>query len=209
MERYRNQFFIMVIGLLLLSTWGCTSMNVSTASIQSDRVDYEVSLRPDLGQDLLVPTSPPQGWESSGEDDGYVGFEPDTYGDVIFVLEGEELGKTRCTNDVATSANWVITSIEITRFKHPQKKKGDKFGKSQRKSWWNKGWLLKAYPNASEEGVFFRKSKNQGIIYAAITNENNNDAKKPELGWYQVEATRCSDGHTVKTDPGVRNGGKK
>lgn len=209
MERYMNRIFVMAIGILLLSTLGCATTNFSTSSVVASRVDYVVKLRPDVGMDKLVPITPAQGWESGGKEDGYVGFDIDTFGDVLFVLDGEELGKIQCTTDASTTATWVITSIEITRFKHPQKEKGDKFGQNQRKNIFSKGWLLKSYPNASEDGVFFRKSKNQGKIFAAITNENNNNARKPELGWYRVGAMRCSDEEPLFTDPGIGNGGRR
>jgi hypothetical protein len=204
---------MLLVLFLLVGTACSTSSLLTTSAVINTKNDYIVILRPDTVLNQLVAVSPAQGWKSSGEDNGYVGFAPDTYGDVNFILEGEISENPVCTDNSATSAHWVITSLDISRFKHPHQNKGDRFGQSQRANrWpWGRGWLLKSFPKASEDGVLFKKTIRNGTIVGGMSNENNNNGRKlPKTAWYQVEATLCADETiTVKIDPGVRNGGRK
>lgn len=188
MKKNFKQFTVVLLMASLVLISGCESINV----LNNNFVSYVVQMEEDSG--TLKILSEPQGWEADvpGKKPGYVGFAPKSYG--IIVLSLTEIFPT-----CATGADWVITKIELSKNGNPTTQKGNNFGSNQQ------GWLTRAFPQADDKGVVVDVSKNEGRTSFTVGNKNNNNGR--QWAYYQVTATKCSDGSKIMTDPGWQNGG--
>ena len=198
----RKNFKQLTVALLMASLAlisGCASLNVLNDQFES----YVVLMEEDSG--TLEILSEPQGWLSDPTDcddpdnpnypckkNGYVGFAPKKDGIIVLALK-------ESFSTCATGADWVITKIELSKNGNPNTQKGHNFGSNQR------GWLTTAFPQADDKGVVHDVSKDNGTASFVVGNQNNNRGR--QWAYYQVTATKCSDGSEVMTDPGWQNGG--
>lgn len=202
MKNKPGKFLLAPVALALtLMTAGCVSINI----LDTDYQGFTVVLEPDEptpGTWVLEVLSEPQGWEAGlGEPvkkRGYVGFEPRKFGSVTLVLNQLPF-KTKCTGNAATSADWVITQIALSKNGNKNTQKGNNFGSNQG------GWLSSAFPQADDDGIVLDVPRSEGVVSFTVGNRNNNNGR--QWAYYQVTATRCSDGVTAVTDPGWQNGG--
>jgi hypothetical protein len=195
---------------------GCPSINL----LAPDYENYTVVLEPNEsppGTWTLEVLTGPQGWNANSggpvsecEDNspgnkgdpvkqpGYVGFAPEKFGSVTLSLN-QRPQNNKCTDDLTTSADWVITKIALSKNGNKCTQKGKNFGSNQR------GWLTSAFPQADDDGIVLNVPKSEGVVSFTVGNRNNHRGR--QWAYYQVTATRCSDGETAVTDPGWQNGG--
>lgn len=188
--------------LLLASTWlvGCAPMPNGTETNGPEFQPYTVVLEPNLTTNTLDVITPAQGWESAGKQNGWVGFYPETYGAILFTMNELPI-KNACTSDSTTTAQWVITKFELTKNGNPQTQKGNNYGTNQT------GWIANAFPQMNPaNGEALNVSKAEGRISFLLEDLNNDTSQR--TAYYQITATRCSDGYSLKTDPGLGNGGR-
>lgn len=165
----------------------------SSRSFEEYTVDLEVI------NNKLEVTSDPQGTEADGKQKGWVGFAKGNHGIIRFVLKGEA-GKTGCTDDVETSAVWVITRVALSKFGDKDTQKGVRFGREQ------DGWIAHAFPTISPDGYLVNEPINKAQTSAVLLNVNNNNG--PQTAYYEIEVRRCDGvGGPLRTDPGIGNRG--
>lgn len=200
MKKYARRFWWIssTVGIAIIMVGCCGTPD-------SPYRNYTVTLKP--SDKALEITSDPQGWEANKTwraDDGkqtlknkkgYVGFERNTYGSILLALEQFPSGST-CTDDPGT---WVITRIALSKNGNRNTQKGNNFGSNQ------SGWLTNAFPQADENGIVLDVDKSAGVASFLMHNSNNDEGK--QWAYYEVTATRCSDGATATTDPAIQNGG--
>lgn len=182
---------------------GCQTIDL----LDPDYRGYEVVFAPkqnDSGDWILDVLSKPQGWEAGSgnpeKKNGYVGFEPHTSGSITLRLQQEPL-PSKCDTDTDESADWVITGIALSMSGNRNTQKGMNFGDNQ------SGWLTKAFCPVDDNGIVLSVPKEEGVVSFLVKNFNNNNGR--QWAYYQVTATRCSDGETAVTDPGWQNGGNR
>ncbi len=189
---------VLLVGAVLS---GCAPVATEPDPRNNGIDHYTVVLAPNLATNTLDILSGPQGWESAGKQNGWVGFYPDTYGSILFMMD-EKPSKSACTDDPETSAGWVITKLYLTKNGKPQTQKGNNFGTNQT------GWIARAFPQMnSTNGEVLNVDKSKGQISFVLTDENND--RSARTAYYQISATRCSDGYTLTSDPGIGNGGRR
>jgi hypothetical protein len=156
---------------------------------------------PNLATNTLDIITPAQGWESAGKNNGWVGFYPDTHGAITFAMN-ELPARNTCTDDPETSAAWVITKFYLTKNGKPQTQKGNNFGTNQT------GWIENAFRQMNPaNGEVLNVTKDDGKTSFVLEDLNND--RSARTAYYQISATRCSDGFTLVTDPGIGNGGRR
>ena len=188
--------FVMTIALLCAA---CTSPPEQLNLLSQDFENYQVILIPSLAEKRLDVYSEAQGWEKDGKNKGWVGFAPGKSGTITFTLNALPL-KPVCTADEATTAEWVISKVELTKNGNPQTQKGHNFGSEQR------GWIERAFPQMDPETG---KIEGGGIGTIAVVVQDLNNDRGKQTGYYQVTARRCSDDLELVTDPGFSNGGRR
>lgn len=181
---------------------GCTKMSsTNTVLTVSGKTQYGVVLQP-TGSKLKV-ISKPKGWNKAGKKDGYVGFAKGESGIITFGIKNSEVGDSCPAYD--GGASWVITKMELSGTGDSATEKGDNFGGDQTAQ----GWLQQAFPDVDlSDGVIFEAATlEEGRTSVSIIDANNQIGRT--FAYYQVTATKCSDGTTVQIDPGVGNGGRR
>jgi len=155
---------------------------------------------------VLEIISDAQGWEAGDgnpvKKKGYVGFRPKSFGAVELKFDLKPSDPDRCTGDPSTSAEWVITRIALSKSGDKTTQKGSHFDTNQ------SGWLTKAFPQTdktAKNGYVLNVNKDEGVTSFVVLNRNNNSGS--QWAYYEVTATRCSDGATATTDPAWKNGG--
>lgn len=187
--------------LLLSFLLGCTATSAQVDETDPDFESYSVELQANLAENRLDILTPAAGWGKAGKKNGWVGFARGKFGTVTFSMK-EESAHTTCTIDPDTSADWVLTKIELTKNGHPPTQKGHDFGTRQ------KGWIERAFPQMDpSDGSVLDVDKSKASI-SFVLDDLNND-RNPRYPYYQITATRCSDGLSLMTDPGLGNGGRK
>jgi hypothetical protein len=192
-----QHILVMIIALLCAA---CASPPREINILSSNFENYTVILRPNpkAQSPVLEIVSPAQGFESDGKKNGWVGFSRGKNGTILFTLDALP-SKPLCTDDPANSAEWVISKVELTKNGNPQTEKGNIFGTPET------GWIESAFPQMnSSNGVI--EDPAIGSIAVVVQNLNNNNGAM--TAYYQITARRCSDGYELKTDPGLRNGGR-
>ncbi len=185
--------------LLVLLLLGCTTTSAQVGVLSADPERFTVVLNPNLDENRLDILSPPQGWDKVDKKNGWVGFDLNESGTVTFIMN-ELPSKSVCTDDPETSAGWVITKFELTKNGKKETQKGHNFGTQQ------KGWIERAFPQMNpDDGSVLNADKSKASISFVLDNLNNDD--KQRTSYYQVTATRCSDGLSLMTDPGIGNRG--
>lgn len=189
-----RHLLVMIIALL------CTACAISPRETTSDIENHTVVLVPNLAAEppVLEIVSPAQGCDSNGKKKGWVCFKRGNSGTILFILDALP-SKPVCTDDVNTSAVWVISKVELTKNGNPQTEKGNNFGTPQ------EGWIKDAFPQMNPANGEI-DDPNIGKIAVTVQNLNNNNGVRD--AYYQVTAKRCSDGLELMTDPGIRNGGR-
>jgi len=188
---------LLVMSILLLCA-ACARLPTEINILSSNFENYPVILRPNLATQKLDIVSPPQGDQKQGKKNGWVGFARGKNGTILFTLDALP-SKPVCTADVTTSAEWVISKIELTQNGNPQEEKGNNFGTSQ------SGWIVGAFPQMNPGNGKIEDASIDSIAIAVWDLNNNNGAM---TAYYQITARRCSDGYELKTDPAIRNGGR-
>lgn len=204
--------FLIACSLFLIAILGgCAAQGTSPPMAPFAKnhaaVQYGVVLNP-TGSDLKVK-SKPKGWNKNGKKDGYVGFAEGESGLVTFGIKGEDVDD-KCPFNTEGEAKWVITKIELSATGNPETEKGDNFGGDQSEY----PWLKEAFPGVDlsngrvfpPEG-FPEVDKYGGRSTVAIFSANQQEGET--FAYYQVTATRCSTGASLKTDPGIGNGGRR
>lgn len=190
--------------LILVSVAGLLTGCASTQSLNllgNDFKAFTVVVVPNVAENRLDIITPPQGLDSSGKQNGWVGFERGSYGTILFTLN-ELPSRPRCHTDPALSAEWVLTLVQLTKTGNPTTQKGSNFGSKQ------EGWIENAIPQMDPaDGIAYEKTKNNGLTSFMLANLNNNSGRKD--GYYQIKAKRCTDGFELATDPGWGNGGRR
>jgi len=191
---------MMLMALLLLTACSPTPGRIQNdEAFSENNKDFPVEL--DVIDGELVVTSPPQGDDSTGKQNGWVGFPQGSHGLIRFKLKGEE-GKIGCTNDPKTSAEWVMTQVVLSKFGDKETQKGEKFGTRQT------GWIARAFPTISESGYLVNESISTAQTSAVLINLNNNNGQ--QMAFYEIEVQRCDgSGEPLRTDPGIGNRGGK
>lgn len=132
---------------------------------------------------------------------GCVRFGVDEIGPITFALFQEDAGD-RCPP--AGNADWVITQVELSAAGDPATGKGV-FGGTQ------PAWLVDAFPGTRpEDGVVYSAMKESGVATISVFDQNNHSAREGvKYAFYQVTATRCSNGQQAVIDPMVENTGRE
>ncbi len=192
----------------LLGLVACAYHTPPTVVSMTTYNPYPVVLQPDPPNNRLLVISPPQGVDASGKKNGWIGFDYGESGKITLKLNTLN-NNPACTDNEVTSAEWVITKVELSNNGKKSTQKGRDFGSKQ------PDWLTRSFPDASPNGVLFDKPKADGVLSFEFGNENNNNKNQPAAwAYYQVTATKCLgsnvDGSdiTLQIDPGVGNRGK-
>jgi hypothetical protein len=145
-------------------------------------------------------TSPPQGDDTSGRQNGWVGFARGKHGLIRFAM-AEYPEKNSCTDDPETSAEWVLTEVVLSKDGDKKNQKGKDFGERLH------GWIVSAFPTLSVNGYLVNEPVDTARTFATLVNINNNAGQ--QMAFYQIEVQRCDGtGKPVRTDPGIGNRGK-
>ena len=166
--------------------------------------NFGVSLQPQPTAGKVKVRSKAQGWNRAGKKDGYVGYAQGEQGQTFFAIKNEDLGNFCEQEDGTGDAKWVITGFHLSATGDSSEEKGSNFGGDQKAY----PWLKEAFPTVDlDNGALFPNvSKDQGVTFLPVFNANGQLGY--EFIYYQVTLTRCSDGFTLKTDPGWGNGGR-
>ena len=194
------KLFMVILLMAGLSACAHNPFVVNTTDVNLFK-NYGVSLQPQPAAGKIKVKSKAQGWNKAGKKDGYVGYAKDDQGLTFFAIKKEDWGDS-CLG----SAKWVITGLHLSATGDPVTEKGTNFGNSQALY----PWLKEDFPNADlSNGELFNKSKDQGVTFLPVFNANGHPAADGDkFIYYELTLTRCSDGLTLKTDPGWGNGGR-
>lgn len=191
-----------IIPLMLICLLGLSACTQGYRTLSLDpqkNKRFFVKLKPKPAQDELEIKSPPQGYNSSGKKDGYVGFGEEEYGTITFYLQGEEMG-AQCSD----GADWVITEVALSD-EGDSNEKGTRFNMEQ------DDWLVEAFPGtAKSSGINYTATKDTGYTTIAVVDENDHPAAWGlKMAYYRITVTNCDDENDVLvSDPGVGNRGK-
>jgi hypothetical protein len=185
--------------LTMIVVVACTACATTTINLLStDFESYTVILTPNLGTNVLDIVTGPQGSDSVGKQNGWVGFALDKNGTITFTMNALP-SKSVCTGVADTTAEWVISKIELTKTGIPATQKGINFGTAQN------GWIETAFPQMDESNGNV-DAVGIGTISVVVQNLNNNIGM--QNSYYRITAERCSNGDELMADPGVGNGGR-
>lgn len=191
---------VLILGIVLIIT-GCASpRSGEDGPVYNSYEEYFVMLKVDGGK--LVIASPAQGDESRGKANGWVGFAKGTHGRIVFAFEDYQT-RMKCTDNKADSAEWVLTTIALSKTGNASTQKGRGFGTSQT------GWVQNAFPGINKNGYLVKDVDLRNARSAeALLNNNSNNGK--QVAYYEIEARRCDGtGEPLKVDPGIGNGGRR
>ena len=190
------KLFMVILLMAGLSACAHNPFVVNTTNVKLFK-NYGVSLQPQPDAGKIKVKSKAQGWNKAGKKDGYVGYAIGDQGLTFFVVKKEDLGDS-CSGD----ATWVITQLLLSATGDSSEEKGDDFGEPQPQ------WLQEAFPNVdlADGSLFKTNHKNEGVTFLPVFNANHQLGYK--FIYYELTLTRCSDGLTLKTDPGWGNGGR-
>jgi len=196
------KWFMVILLMAALSACVHNPSIVNTSNIKSFK-NFGVSLQPLPAANKVKVRSKAQGANRNGKKDGFVGYAKGEQGLTFFSIKNEDLGDFCEKADTTGDAEWVITGLHLSATGDPNTEKGTNFGGDQKAY----PWLKEAFPEVDlDNGEVFNVNKDQGVTFLPIFNANG------QLGYqfiyYQVTLTRCSDGFTLKTDPGWGNGGR-
>ena len=200
----KSGLFVLVITFVFLS--GCKTtaeMEGSILPTQVARTQYGVELK--ASSNGLRIESDPKGWKKDGKKKGYVGFAENESGLVTFAIKNQGIDN-RCTPPAGVgTAKWVITQIRLSATGDIATEKGTNFGGDQSAY----PWLKEAFPdvNLKDGSLFTARTPADGRT--SFTVFSANQQKGETFAYYEITATRCSTGETVKTDPGIGNGGRR
>lgn len=195
------KFLISCVLFLAILLSGCRTAPADLDMSTTDFESYTVVLVPNLQTNQLDVMTDPQGWDKDDKQKGWVGFARGKYGSVNFVLN-ELPSKSVCTDTPSTSADFVITKLELTKNGNPQTQKGKNFGTNQT------GWIENAFSQMNPaDGVVIDVDKSKGSTSYVLENKNNDRSQRK--AYYQITVTRCSDDLSLMTDPGIGNGGRR
>lgn len=194
------QLALVLAMALLLAACSSSPPRAMNDLVKSDDFEqYLVNLVVDDGE--LKVVSPPQGDDAQGKKDGWVGFARGKYGIITFALP-DHLERPKCTADPATSAEWVMTEVVLSKDGNRNDQKGKNFGDRLT------GWIVNAYPTLSEDGYLVNESVGTARSFAVLMNVNNNSGR--QMAFYEIEVRRCDGtGTPLRTDPGIGNGGRR
>ena len=163
------------------------------------RKDFDVLLQAKPNQGYVKIDSAPQGWRNSRKRNGYVGFDRGESGEIRFKI------KTEKRRDCADGAKWVITRLQLTADGATNTEKGerDSFGTDQ------PAWLREAFESLdNDQGDYFRaKTLNDGVTTLTVVNDNQQRGSR--WIYYQITVDSCDGEDRLRTDPVIRNGGKR
>jgi len=190
---------LIAVALLLVSCSPAPIQIQNDAALSRNFEEYTVELKVVDGK--LEVISDPQGDDVTGKNKGWVGFARGTHGIIRFVLLGEE-GKTGCTDDPGTSAEWVMTQVALSQSGNRTTQKGRDFGDRP------PNWMAKEFPTISVNGYLVNEPTSTAKTSAVLINVNGNSGRM--MAFYEIEVSRCDDpGVKLKTDPGIGNAGRK
>ena len=193
---------LFMVVLLMAGLSACDEKTITISTIDPGSFkNYGVSLQPQPAAGKVKVKSKAQGWNKGGKKDGYVGYKQGDQGMTFFAVKNEDWGDS-CSG----SAKWVITGLHLSATGDLATEKGTNFGDSQKAY----PWLKEDFPNVVlSNGELFNKSKDQGVTFLPVFNANGHPAADGDkFIYYELTLTRCSDGLTLKTDPGWGNGGR-
>jgi hypothetical protein len=198
------RLFVLVTTSLFLT--GCKTtaeMDGSVLTTQVARTQYGVALKAS-SNGLKIETAA-KGWKKDGKKKGYVGFAENESGLVTFAIKNEDIDD-RCTPPAGGgTAKWVITQVRLSATGDIATEKGTNFGGDQSAY----PWLKEAFPdvNLKDGSLFTAQTPAEGRT--SLTVFSANQQRGETFAYYEITATRCSTGETVKTDPGIGNGGRR
>jgi hypothetical protein len=194
---------LLLIALILSGCKTMTEMEGSILTTSVAKTQYGVVLK--ANSSGLKIESKAKGWKKDGKKNGYVGFDEGESGLITFAIKNEDIDD-RCKPPAGGGlADWVITLVELSATGDVSTEKGTNFGGDQKEY----PWLKEAFPDVTlEDGVIF-KAKTLAEGRTSLTLFSANQQIGETFTFYRITATRCSTGETVRTDPGVGNGGKK
>jgi hypothetical protein len=190
----------LLIVLIVLVTVACAGPRSGEGGPKDNTYEgYTVNLEVVDGK--LVVTSVAQGDDSSGKANGWVGFARGTHGTIEFALKDYKTRK-KCTGNPADSAEWVLTTIALSKKGEVSTQKGERFGERQN------GWIQNAFPGIDENGYLIRDMDlRRATASQVLVDLNNNNGNR--IAYYEIEVRRCDGtGQPLKTDPGIGNKGK-
>lgn len=191
---------LLMLGIVLVITGCAGPRNGGDGPVQNTYEEYFVML--EVADGKLVITSPPQGDESRGKVNGWVGFAKGTHGRIVFALKDYQT-RNKCTGNPADSAEWVLTTIVLSKKGNENTQKGQGFGESQT------GWIQKSFPGIDEYGYLIKHLDLKNARAAEVLVDSNDNNGK-QTAYYEIEARRCDGtGEALKVDPGIRNGGRR
>jgi len=194
-----NTSKLLILGIVLAITGCAGPRNEQNGPKPNTYEEYFVMLEVVDGK--LVITSPAQGDDAQGKANGWVGFGRDTHGRIVFAFK-DYLTRSRCTGNPADSAEWVLTTVALSKKGDPSTQKGKGFGERQ------SGWIRHAFPGIDENGYLIKDMDlRRASAFEVLVDANNNSGK--QTAYYELEARRCDGtGEPLKADPGIGNKGK-
>jgi hypothetical protein len=189
---------LMILGLVLATTACAAPPNGMGGPRNNTYEEYFVWIKVVDGK---VTLSPAQGDDSQGKADGWVGFAKGTHGRIVFAFE-DYATRRKCTGNPADSAEWVLTTIALSKKGTESTQKGKNFGERQT------GWIQSSFPGIDEKGYLIKDMDlRRATADQVLVDINDNNGR--QVAYYEIEIRRCDGtGSPLKTDPGIGNKGK-
>ena len=191
---------LFMVILLMVGLSACKKESITDIDmVINDAKNFGVTLEARPDENSVYISSEPQGWESDGMKNGYVGFGPDQTGWTSFIVDNEDT-----TGSCSKTAKWVITQLRLSAKGDEKTQKGTAFGDRP------PGWVKRAFRHVNNEGVLFAAAtKEQGVTFLSVYNANRHKkSKNGKFIYYEITLSECDGDDVLTTDPGWKNGGR-
>lgn len=189
---------LLMVFVIAMALGACATQH-SVNKAMSMNVNYNVLLIPQPAANptrVHIPTGP-QGANSAGKKNGFVGYAKGEQGYTHFSIRGSDPADT-----CASGAKWVITQLRLASKGDPTTEKGSNFGAKQ------DDWLKDAFPLVYGKGMLFPQPNGPREV-TRLSVFNANRTSDPVNVYYEVTLTDCNDtSKTITTDPMWRNEGR-
>jgi hypothetical protein len=191
---------ILIAGIFSISVW----------AQPPSAVDFTVNVFPRPDGTVEIETGP-QGNGAAGKGRGYMGYGHNEAGWTTFQIRGQNPFLTCADDDGNGPSPWVITGLRLSDSgenvfdsqKGTTQQRGTDFGSPVDDFVWQSFMLVDR-----NDGVLFEADKDTTQSFLQVYNYNAHEVPGPRLVYYELELTRCRDGHTATADPAWQNDGK-
>lgn len=186
-------------------------LSFSVVAAPPTPVDFEVKVFPRQDGTVEIETGP-QGKGAAGKGRGYMGYGEDEAGWTTFQIKGQNPYLTCADDNGKGPSPWVITGLRLSDSgsdvydsnKKTTQQRGNDWGSPVEDFVWQSFMLVDR-----DNGVLFEADKDSSQSFLQVYNYNAHDAEDgPTTIYYELELTRCRDGHTAVADPAWGNNGK-